>query len=962
MKSISKNIKRTLALTLVIVMMLGMIPLMASAATDFGSTTVAEIATQRNEGTTQALDETIVVANVTAGGTNRTIKVDVPANFVVAANAAGIPAATQSVTINILDATDSGTVSVVVRPAHTAAFAGPDAGRITLTPTNFATTATEVTGATLDLTIVVTDPPIAGPSNVYITSEPAGLNFGDKQVNDVALGGVILRSFEFHNSGTGPAAGGDTLAVTIQKSRTDTDPSTDFQVQMQGGADWTSTITGAMTLLAGQRTSINVRPNPALTVAAEPYTATLAIVFKGGDTKYVELSVKVVANAHNQSVAVASGSANQGATLSNRVFDFGDVQKSDVLESLSRSIEIRNTGFGNDGAISIVPATFGNFNVSGDPGTPAPNVPVTFTFSPTAAAVAEWGTAKSWTFGEVKMDFVIRNAAGTLPASNNIYGTYTVRMNVVPDGARLTFTGTNASGDLNWNKLSAYGANAFGDATITTSMINTNGDATNRNFGLQQSLTISNPNSGRGSADNVRVRVEGGKFEVMDSYTGRFATQTNIASIGIAAQSVWVRPLITLGAGTHEGKLIVSWGGKDVLTKNLRVVVVASKIEVSSKDNDPKAAIDLDFKNVQIGTPSNRWPGEKDIFIHNTSDQPTTVNIAFEGLAGSLFTVDNVPTLSKFVDKNKVEKIQIRVGYTTDKSLVGTHSTNMVVWGAGIGDGTRAQGIREPIKVVIEEASPLVVFSDNDSLKRADVKAPKVLGFVDAAALPGLRLSGETIYILNVGAEPVYDVVVTIEGPDADRFKIIEASAPGVPFVRMGAYAGQIACIHVAPDGDMKAGELFNAKLVVKGEGFDTISLDLILRVADMKQVDAIEEYVTGLYEFFFDRKPAESEWMRWTNFLLDEKTTLASLVNGFLFSEEYQKLLSGLNDRGFVLKMYGAFFGTKRVVAESELERWVALLEDPDNPTTRETISLGGFSDSEEFEKVADGMGIKAK
>ena len=115
----------------------------------------------------------------------------------------------------------------------------------------------------------------------------------------------------------------------------------------------------------------------------------------------------------------------------------------------------------------------------------------------------------------------------------------------------------------------------------------------------------------------------------------------------------------------------------------------------------------------------------------------------------------------------------------------------------------------------------------------------------------------------------------------------------------------------------------------------------------------AIEGFVKQLYKDFLGRDADEKGLADWVNVLTSGTAALSDVVVGFVNSEEFQQ--KPLEDEAYVTALYRIIFS--REPDENGLKAWVGVLE---NGATRDKV-LGGFVNSDEFSKLAEGLGVKA-
>lgn len=119
----------------------------------------------------------------------------------------------------------------------------------------------------------------------------------------------------------------------------------------------------------------------------------------------------------------------------------------------------------------------------------------------------------------------------------------------------------------------------------------------------------------------------------------------------------------------------------------------------------------------------------------------------------------------------------------------------------------------------------------------------------------------------------------------------------------------------------------------------------------DEEQIQAIESFVTRLYDVCLDRQPDYAGLHDWSSKLIDKQATGVSVAYGFVFSNEFQS--KGYSNEEYIKLMYSAFFG--RPADQGGLDYWLAKMNSGMN---REEL-FAGFANSDEFYALCSQYGI---
>ncbi len=111
--------------------------------------------------------------------------------------------------------------------------------------------------------------------------------------------------------------------------------------------------------------------------------------------------------------------------------------------------------------------------------------------------------------------------------------------------------------------------------------------------------------------------------------------------------------------------------------------------------------------------------------------------------------------------------------------------------------------------------------------------------------------------------------------------------------------------------------------------------------------------FVTLFYSRFFRRPPDQTGLDAWVAGLINGDITGADMVNGFIFSEENQALISDYTNSEFIMHLYEVLFD--RAPGAANYDAWLSLM---DGGMTIEDI-VNSFTHSTEFEDFCNLFGI---
>ena len=114
-----------------------------------------------------------------------------------------------------------------------------------------------------------------------------------------------------------------------------------------------------------------------------------------------------------------------------------------------------------------------------------------------------------------------------------------------------------------------------------------------------------------------------------------------------------------------------------------------------------------------------------------------------------------------------------------------------------------------------------------------------------------------------------------------------------------------------------------------------------------------VAAFVTRFYQLCLDRDPDTAGLEGWTNNLLNQIQTGADVAEGFVYSTEFMN--KNTSNSEYLLILYEAFFG--RDPDQGGWNSWLAEL----NAGKDRGEVLNGFIYSQEFDNLCDGYGIKA-
>jgi len=112
---------------------------------------------------------------------------------------------------------------------------------------------------------------------------------------------------------------------------------------------------------------------------------------------------------------------------------------------------------------------------------------------------------------------------------------------------------------------------------------------------------------------------------------------------------------------------------------------------------------------------------------------------------------------------------------------------------------------------------------------------------------------------------------------------------------------------------------------------------------------EQVRSFVERMYTVALNRAAEEDGASYWTNELLAGNTTGAQVAQGFINGEEFKG--RGLNDRDYVITLYGTFFD--REAQEEDIAYWEGVAA-----KDRDAV-LVGFANSDEFAKLCESYGI---
>jgi hypothetical protein len=119
-----------------------------------------------------------------------------------------------------------------------------------------------------------------------------------------------------------------------------------------------------------------------------------------------------------------------------------------------------------------------------------------------------------------------------------------------------------------------------------------------------------------------------------------------------------------------------------------------------------------------------------------------------------------------------------------------------------------------------------------------------------------------------------------------------------------------------------------------------------------------LTNFVKRFYEIILDREPDEEGLNDWVNKLSSHKATGADIARGFILSPEFKN--KNYSDEEYITKLYEAFFD--REPDSDGFDYWMRILTlNSDNPSLGRREVLDGFLTSQEFENLSNKYGIKA-
>ncbi|WP_321311287.1 DUF4214 domain-containing protein [Halarcobacter sp.] len=126
-----------------------------------------------------------------------------------------------------------------------------------------------------------------------------------------------------------------------------------------------------------------------------------------------------------------------------------------------------------------------------------------------------------------------------------------------------------------------------------------------------------------------------------------------------------------------------------------------------------------------------------------------------------------------------------------------------------------------------------------------------------------------------------------------------------------------------------------------------------ITAIREQDQLEDVEDFVTRFYNLVLGRNPDAAGLIDWINQLNSGIRSGADVANGFFNSPEFVN--RNLSNENFVNILYNTFFN--RSPDTAGYQNWVDQLN---NGETRQNI-IDGFSNSQEFENLANEYGISA-
>ena len=116
-------------------------------------------------------------------------------------------------------------------------------------------------------------------------------------------------------------------------------------------------------------------------------------------------------------------------------------------------------------------------------------------------------------------------------------------------------------------------------------------------------------------------------------------------------------------------------------------------------------------------------------------------------------------------------------------------------------------------------------------------------------------------------------------------------------------------------------------------------------------QKDSVESFVTRFYELCMDRDPDAAGLDGWTNDLLNQIQTGADVANGFIYSQEF--INKNTTNDEYLTILYETFFN--RDPDQTGWDVWIAEL----NSGKDRSYVLDGFLGSQEFINLCEDYGI---
>jgi len=433
---------------------------------------------------------------------------------------------------------------------------------------------------------------------------------------------------------------------------------------------------------------------------------------------------------------------------------------------------------------------------------------------------------------------------------------------------------------------------------------------------------------------------------------------------------LFVFPSRNLTPGEYRATLHVSWlaGGQwREITADLYIKVLNAGFQVRTESGGGQInrGQHLNFRDVQFDDIA-RTP-ERSFQLFNTTDNNATdITVRLDDSNGhARFFAISLASGKSGTPGATLAKTISPIGGGAGK-LIYVHLAPFV---AGMGAGLRESAIiiegpgfatiRIELRVNLKANGPDIRFNFNESNNQVFGTRGNVVYGPDVTLI---RTHGRAIEFANHGNDTARGLRARLEGGDADSFTLTgPATTSGQdldPRGEDGPVATGRSFVNIRPNSNvsLRLGDELRTTLVV-----GDVKLNILLRVVEAGQVDAIDEYMKTPYKGFFGRDPDNDGLFGWVDYILSGEWTLARVIlEGFVFSAENANNWRRLSDTGKLEVLYAGFFGRD---PDEQFDVWLSdYYNNPDSEYYRnwELVASKGFAQGDEFLGIVKDLSLK--